>query len=82
MVRKLHKETEDKQKLHTKTEDKLQKSGSDSHRLFSPPDASPTFGKGVSKVAAGSNFLNKRGLEPEYHDPVEEKIDEILAMIR
>ena len=66
MVRKLHKETEE------------QKSGADSHRLFSSSASSPTFGNGVSKVAA----LNKRGLEPEYHDPVEEKIDEILAMIR
>ena len=66
MVRKLHKETD------------KQKSGSNSHRLFS----SSTFGNGVSKAAAASNFLNKRGLEPEYHDPVEEKIDEILAMIR
>ena len=66
MVRKLHKET-DKQK-------------SGGHRLFSSSASSPTFG--VSKVAAASNFLNKRGLEPEYYDPVEEKIDEILAMIR
>ena len=68
MVRKLHKET-DKQK-------------SGGHRLFSSSASSPTFGNGVSKVAAASNFLNKRGLQPEYHDPVEEKIDEILAMIR
>ena len=67
MVRKLHKET-DKQK-------------SGGHRLFSSSASSPTFGNGVSKVAA-SNFLNKRGLQPEYYDPVEEKIDEILAMIR
>ena len=68
MVRKLHNET-DKQK-------------SGGHRLFSSSASSPTFGNGVSKVAAASNFLNKRGLEPEYYDPVEEKIDEILAMIR
>ena len=70
MVRKLHKETD------------KQKSGGDSHRLFSSSASSPTFGNGVSKVAAASNFLNKRGLQPEYYDPVEEKIDEILAMIR
>ena len=64
MVRKLHKETE------------KQKSGADSHRLFS----SPSFGSEISKGA--NNFVNKRGLGPEHHDPVEEKIDEILAMIR
>ena len=64
--------------LHKDTEEKLQKSSSDSRRLSSPHYASPTFGK----AGAGSNFLNKRGLEAEYHDPVEEKIDEILAMIR
>ena len=55
--------------LHQETDDR-QKFSSNSQGLFSP------------KAAAASSFLNKRGLEPEYHDPVEEKIDEILAMIR
>ena len=66
MVRKLHRETE------------KQNFDSNSHRPFS----SPSFDNGFSKAAAASNFPNKRGVEPEYHDPVEEKIDEILAMIR
>ena len=40
--------------------------------------ASPTFEDKVSKSTPAS----KRGVEAVYHDPVEEKIDEILAMIR
>ena len=66
MVSKLHRETDN------------QKSSRNSQGLFS----SPTFGNGFPKTAAASSFLNKRGLEPEYHDPVDDKIDEILAMIR
>ena len=39
---------------------------------------SSTFEDKVSKSTPAS----KRGVEAVYHDPVEEKIDEILAMIR
>ena len=61
-------------KLHQETEkEKLANKRQSSKSIFSDPG---------NKASSANNSLNKRGLQPEYHDPVEEKIDEILAMIR
>ena len=61
-------------KLHQETEkEKLANKRQSSKSIFSDPG---------NRASSANNSLNKRGLQPEYHDPVEEKIDEILAMIR
>ena len=61
-------------KLHQETEkEKLANKRQTSKSIFSDPG---------NRASSANYSLNKRGLQPEYHDPVEEKIDEILAMIR
>ena len=57
-----------------------QETGEQNNKKQNPfsQQASSTFEDKVSKSTSAS----KRGVEAVYHDPVEEKIDEILAMIR